>query len=159
MHNGKFLSGAAIIAIAFMGLFSCKKSSSTSTTPTSTATGKLFYCKIGGGNSFAPSGARYLAIPTGFMIVGDNADTTLEIHLSSDAVGTYTLTNNTSGEFGSVYYNSPTRAYVSTAGEVKITKSSGGLISGTFHYTTSGTGSTTGTVEVTDGEFNDLPKK
>ncbi len=134
---------------------SCKK---TNNSPT--ATGKPFYCKIDGTEYIPAGGGRYYnlsgAIP-GIQIVGDTTYETLEIYVSSANTGTYTLgTSGNGSNFASVYVNAGNKVYVSTTGEVKITKSANSKISGTFHYSATGT---SGNTEVTDGEFNDIPLK
>lgn len=151
MYKLKQLLPAILFVIALTGLFACKKSKTT----TPSGTGKAFYCKLDG-TAFEPGTGRYYSVSTGgIQIVGDNSATTLEIRLSSDAVGTYALAGNTTANFGSVYYTASGER-VSTEGEAKITKSDGTKISGTFHYKATGPA---GTVEVTDGEFNDIMKK
>lgn len=144
-----FLFAATLFTIA-----SCKKSSSSPS-----GTGKSFYMKLDGTEFTPAGGGRYYALTgsiPGIQIVGDTSYMTIEIYVNSDAVGTYNLDHSGGSNFGSVFVNAGSKIYLSTSGEVKITKSAGGKISGTFHYTATGT---SGTVNVTDGEFNDIPKK
>lgn len=147
---------AVLMFTALLCSFACctKKSS---TTPS--GTGKSFFCKLDGTDFTPAGGGRYYALTgsiPGIQIVGDTTFTTLEIYVPSDAVGTYNLDHAGSSNFGSVFINAGGKVYLSTSGEVKITKSSGGKISGTFHYSATGT---SGTTEVTDGEFNDILKQ
>ncbi|MCW3121293.1 MAG: hypothetical protein JWQ38_785 [Flavipsychrobacter sp.] len=156
MYKLKQLLPVFILAIGSMSFFACKKSSSTTTTPS--GTGKPFYCKLDGTAYIPAGGGRFYNVSsgTGIQIVGDDATTTIELHLTAVATGSYALGVNTTPNFASVYYNAGGKEYVSTTGEVKITKSDGTKISGTFHYTATGTA---GNVEVTDGEFNDIVKQ
>jgi hypothetical protein len=147
---------ACLFAAALFTITSCKKSSSSSTTA---GTGKPFYCKLNG-TAFEPSGGgKYQALSgmfTGIQIIGDGGFvTTIEIYVPSDAVGTYSLSPTGASNFATVYVNSSNREYLSTSGEVKITKSGGNKISGTFHYSAA---DSTGTMSVTEGEFNDISK-
>lgn len=150
----KTLFAAIIFAVAALTITGCKKSSSTSV-----GTGKSFYMKLDGTEFTPAGGGRYYALTgsiPGIQIVGDTSYMTIEIYVPSDAVGTYNLDHTGSSNFASVFVNAGSKVYLSTSGEVKITKSAGGKISGTFHYAATGT---SGTVNVTDGEFNDIPKK
>jgi len=139
--------------MALFGLTCCNKKKD----DTSGGTGKSFYVKLDG-TAFEPAGGgRYYAVSSGsgYQVVGDDANTTIEIYISSVAVGTYSLGATGTSNFASVYYTAGSKVYTSTSGEVKITKSAGDKISGTFKYTATGT---TGTVQVTAGEFNDITK-
>lgn len=156
MNTRKLLS-IFILAIGLLGTYSCKKT--TTTAPATTGTGKPFYCKIDG-TVYEPSGGgRYYVISGGptIQIVGDNAATTIEVRVTNSAVGTYAITGSGAGNnYGSVYINSSGREYISTTGEVKITKSDGAKMSGTFQFSAA---DSAGTVNVTVGEFNDIPKQ
>lgn len=133
----------------------CTKSSSSSST---TGSGKAFYCKIDGTDYTPAGGGRWQtlsgAIP-GIQIIGDTSFTTMEIYVPSDAVGTYDLNHTGASNFATVYVNASNREFLSTGGEVKITKSAGGKISGTFHFSAA---DSAGTMTITSGEFNDIPK-
>jgi len=146
-----------VLATALVCLQGCKKKDDN---PSPSLTGKPFYCKIDGTDFIPAGGGRYHALNggglTGFQIVGDTTFTTLELYTPSVAVGTYDLNHTSTNDFAGVYINAGSKAYVSTSGELKITKSDGTKISGTFHYTATGS---SGTVNVTDGEFNDIPNK
>ncbi len=144
-----------IFAAVLFSFACCTKKSSTSPS----GTGKSFYCKLDGTDFTPAGGGRYYSLTgsiPGIQIVGDTTFTTIEIYVSSDAVGTYNLDNTGGSNFGSVYINAGNKTYLSTSGEVKITKSDGSKISGTFHYSATGT---SGTTAVTDGEFNDILKQ
>ncbi len=157
MNTRKLLS-VFILAIGLLGTYSCKKT--TTSTPTTTGTGKPFYCKIDGTAYEPAGGGRYYTVGSGptIQIVGDDpTTTTMEMYLTNSTVGTYPLTAFGAGNnSGSVFFNAGSKIYESTTGEVKITKSDGTKMSGTFHFTATGT---SGTVEVTVGEFNDIPKR
>ena len=142
-----------IAAMAVISLAGCKKKEDN---PASSASGKAFYCKIDGTEFTPAAGGRFYAFPTGFQIVGDTSYTTIEIYTPSVNVGSYPLKHTTDNDFASVFVNAGSKHYISTDGELKITKSDGVKISGTFHYTATGA---SGTVNVTDGAFNDIPKK
>ncbi len=146
---------ALLLAATIFSISSCKKSSSSTTT----GTGKPFYCKLDGVDFTPSGGGKYQtlsgAIP-GIQIIGDGGMvTTIEIYVPSDAVGTYDLNHAGASNFATVYVNASNREYLSTSGEVKITKSGGGKISGTFKYSAA---DSAGTMNVTVGEFNDIPK-
>ena len=145
-----------ILALGLISIFGCTKK----TTTTSSGTGKSFYVKLDG-SAFEPAGGgRYYDVSAagggGIQIVSDDATTTIELRFTAATVGTYALGVAGSGaNSASVYYNSGSREYTSTSGEVKITKVDGSKISGTFSYSATGIA---GTVTVTAGEFNDIPK-
>lgn len=146
---------AFLLAATIFSISSCKKSSSTTTT----GTGKPFYCKLDGVDFTPSGGGKYQTLSgtiPGIQIIGDGGMvTTIEIYVPSDAVGTYDLNHAGASNFASVYVNASGREYLSTSGEVKITKSGGGKISGTFKYNAS---DASGSISVTNGEFNDIAK-
>ncbi len=145
---------AFLLAATIFSISSCKKSSSTTT-----GTGKPFYCKLDGVDFTPSGGGKYQTLSgsiPGIQIIGDGGMvTTIEIYVPSDAVGTYDLNHTGTSNFATVYVNASNREYLSTSGEVKITKSGGGKISGTFKYSAA---DSAGTISVTAGEFNDISK-
>ncbi len=145
-----------VLAIGLFGLSGCTKKKDDPSG--GGGTGKAFYMKLDGVVFEPATGGKYNAVGGGasYQIAGYDASTTIEIRVSSVAVGTYPLGASSTSNYASVYYSAGGKEYVSTTGEVKITKSAGDKISGTFHYTATGTA---GTVQVTEGEFNDIPKK
>jgi len=146
-----------VLSIGLISLFGCTKKKDNSTS----GTGKPFYVKLDG-VAFEPAGGgRYFDISAagggGIQIVGDDANTTIELRLTAATVGTYSLGASGAGNnSASVYYTSGGKVYISTTGQVKITKVDGDKITGTFSYTAVGSA---GTVAVTEGEFNNIPKK
>lgn len=153
----QYLPIILFMVLSFIGLFACKKSSNPTPANNSTLTGKPFYCKIDGTEFIPNGGGRYYKPNANIMqIVGDTTFQTMEIYATSDAVGTYPLNDTTGMKFGSLYINAGPKLYKSVEGELIITKSDGTKISGTFHYKAVGA---SGTVNITDGEFNDIPKK
>ena len=154
--NMKYALYALFLGLVVAGFAACKKSS---TSPSGTSgTGKTFYCKLNG-KEFETANGRFYKTPIGdgsIQIVGDTTFTTIEIYLPKPDAGTYAL-KNTVPEQGTVFINDGSKLYKSESGEVKVTKSDGSTMSGTFKYTAKSTAGET--MEVTEGEFNNIPLK
>ena len=137
----------------------CKKDNNNNNNNNS-GTGKPFYCKLNGTEFIPGGGGRFYITPMNtIQIVGDTTFTTIEIYVSKSDVGEYTLASGTpsaSNNIASVYINDGNKAYISTSGKVKITKSDGSKISGTFQYDAKDASGNV--MHVTDGAFNGIEK-
>ncbi len=144
-----------IAALPFL-FFACAKASSdpdknVSTTPAGNTSTTSFQWTPGVGNSITADSSNYYSSFTTIFAFKNGNNNSLEINLSSLAVGSYTLSSATGN---ALTYIANSSTYTAKSGQVNITANSSTNISGNFTCALSG-----GTLTTLSGQFVDIPKR
>lgn len=144
-----------ILAIS-INLSSCAKASTdpdkdTSTTPAGNTSTTSFQWTPNAGSSTTADSSNYYTSITTIYAFKNGLSNSIEINLSSLAVGAYTISSSTGN---SLIYVANSNTYTAKSGVVNITANTSSNISGNFNCALTG-----GTLTTLSGQFVDVPKR
>ena len=154
----------AVILIAVTVATGCKKSSNNNNTNNTACNGKSLCMKIDGVQfsedakwTVIPGGRRRILWENGTGAAYQNIE--MDIYDTVSTTGSFTVSDNPgAGQAGFQYYTqSPLKNIQGVSGTVTLTSTANNMLTGTFVITAKDqTGST---VQITDGNFVNVPKK
>jgi len=143
----------ALIAFAALSLLlsGCKKDETTPGTTTTPANNSSFTWTAGSGSKVTADSANYYSSITTIYAFKNGASNSIEINLSSLAVGAYSISSATGN---ALTFVTSSTTYTAHSGNVNITTSNGTRLSGTFSASLSG-----GTLTSISGDFTNIPAR